>query len=287
MGLLIAAFVMSWTGGLFAQSVGDIHVRTVALRPGCAIPEGYVETYNCSDLCYRLRVKRDYKKDASSTTCTGCTAVCGGIYPSDTCSTRVDSDSDPLAAIQLGPVGSATFCLPAQDCLPSATCLPCDNRNMTTSCGAKTCNTANEWCSAYTSVEVKIVEYATFSHGQCRDWQTLGSPLVVCASGIYAGGGVPTCPSDSYCSLPYGQRVMPRAMCSGWTRIQSGLQRRTVLKLAHDRRQRPLLRATALRSQLPARLRLDHVQRRARPEHAICSALSVWRTDTRSVLPSA
>ena len=92
--------------------------------------------------------KRDYKKDASSTTCTGCTAVCGGIYPSDTCSTRVDSDSDPLAAIQLGPVGSATFCLPAQDCLPSATCLPCDNRNMTTSCGAKTCNTANEWCSA-------------------------------------------------------------------------------------------------------------------------------------------
>jgi hypothetical protein len=216
MGLVIAVVIIMWTGALFAQSASDIHVRTVALRPGCAIPEGYVETYNCSDLCYRLRVKRDYKKDSSSMGCSGCSTVCGGIYPSDTCSTRIDSDSDPLAAIELGPVGSATFCLPAQDCLPSGTCLPCDNRNGTNSCGAGTCNTANEWCSAYTSVEVRIVAYATFSHGHCGTFQSV-TPITVCASGSYAGGGVPTCPSESYCSLPYGQRVMPRAMCSGWT----------------------------------------------------------------------
>jgi hypothetical protein len=223
MGLVIAVVIIMWTGALFAQTVTDIHVRAVGLRPGCALPEGFIETYNCGSLCYRLSVKRDYAKDTANIDCSGCDTVngCGNIYPADKCSTRIDSDSDPLVGpVILGPAGSGNFCGLSNDCLPTGTCQPCDNRLMANGCGSATCNTSGEWCSEYSSVKVQITGYGSVFHGHCpTTWTTTGMPVTVCASGIYATGGVPSCATESYCDLPFGQRVNPRQGCSGWTEL--------------------------------------------------------------------
>jgi hypothetical protein len=221
-GLIAAAVSLIWPGSLFAQvNLEDIRVRAATKRPGCDLPEGFIEAYNCGNTCYRLRVQRTYADAVGKVYCPGCS-------PADKCGvTQFDADGTPecmekndtsaptYLSVDIGPRTTSAFCGYASDCLPNgasgSSCSPCDNTCQTPSA----CGTSSEWCSRYLDALVTVTAYGSYAHGHCGSWNTLETPQVVCALGSFASDypDAPACAAQSYCDAAFGSRSL-RPACS-------------------------------------------------------------------------